>query len=134
MTFEKVHNLDVFLKAIQERKVVDLVILDVRKQTTIADVFIICTGKSNRQVVAIADNVQSELKDHGIKPLHVEGKTEGQWVLMDYGHVLVHIFFESARAFFDLEGLWHDAQRISPETGTKESDQKVNKKEIDSDE
>jgi ribosome-associated protein len=134
MTFGKVDHLDVFLKAIQERKVVDLVILDVRKQTTIADVFIICSGKSSRQVVAIADNVQSELKDHGIKPLHVEGKTEGQWVLMDYGHVLIHIFFESARAFFDLEGLWHDARRISPEAATQEPGPETNQKEIDSDE
>jgi 2,3-bisphosphoglycerate-independent phosphoglycerate mutase len=115
MTFEKVHNLELFVQAIQERKAEDLVILDVRKLTTVADVFLICSGKSSRQVVAIADHVQAYLKDHAVKPLHVEGKTDGQWVLMDYGHVVVHIFYPSARDFFDLEGLWRDARRMAPQ-------------------
>jgi ribosome-associated protein len=65
--------------------------------------------------VAIADHIQSEMRDHGIRPSSVEGKVDGQWVLMDYRDVVIHIFFESTRDFFDLEGLWRDAPRISPE-------------------
>ena len=115
MTQTKIENLNLFVKAILDRKAHDLIILDISRLTSIADAFIICSGKSSRQVTAIADYIQSELRDHGIKPLHVEGKTEGLWVLMDYGHVVIHIFFESTRHFFDLEGLWTEARKIAPE-------------------
>ena len=87
-------------------------ILDVRELTSIADVFIICSGRSSRQVIAIADFVQLNLKKQGIKTLSVEGKKEGHWVLLDYGHVIIHIFFEPTRSFYDLEGLWIDAKKI----------------------
>ena len=109
-------SLDLYVKAILDRKTIDLVVLDVRKLTSVADVFIICSGRSNRQVSAIADFIQSDLKKHGIKPLSVEGKNEGHWVLMDYGHVVIHIFYESLRNFYDLEGLWVDAKRITTKT------------------
>ena len=109
-------SLDLYVKAILERKTIDLVVLDVRKLTSVADVFIICSGRSNRHVSAIADFIQSDLKKHGIKPLSVEGKNEGHWVLMDYGHVVIHIFYESLRNFYDLEGLWVDAKRIKTKT------------------
>ena len=105
-------SLDLYVKAILGRKAVDVVILDVRELTSIADAFIICSGRSNRQVMAIADFVVMDLKKQGIKPLHVEGKKEGHWVLLDYGHVIIHVFFEPIRSFYDLEELWIDAQRI----------------------
>lgn len=105
--------LDFYVKATLGRKAINLVILDVRGLTSIADVFIICSGRSSRQVIAIADFVQFNLKNKGIKPLSVEGKKEGHWVLLDYGHVIIHIFFEATRSFYDLEGLWIDAKRIS---------------------
>jgi ribosome-associated protein len=88
------------------------VILDVKNLTSIADAFIICSGRSNRQVAAIAELIQVELKKHGIRPLSVEGKKEGHWVLLDYGHVIMHVFYEPVRSFYDLEGLWIDAKRI----------------------
>ena len=113
MIKEAIPNLNLFAKAIMDRKAADVVILDVKDLTTFADAFIICSGKSNRQVMAIADHVQIEMKKHGIKPLNVEGKKEGHWILMDYGHVVIHIFFESTREAFDLEGLWTDAGRIA---------------------
>jgi len=110
-------DLDLFLahyvKAVKGKKATDLVVLDVRGLTSIADFFIICSGSSNRQVMAIAEFIQIDLKKHGIKPLSVEGLKEGHWVLIDYGHVIIHVFYEPLRSFYDLEGLWTDAKRIT---------------------
>ena len=105
-----------FANAVLNRKAIQVVILDVRKLTSVADAFIICSGRSNRQVTAIADSVQRDLKKKGKKPINVEGKKEGHWVLMDYGDVIIHIFYESLRNFYDLEGLWIDARRLSTES------------------
>jgi len=77
-----------------------------------ADSFIICSGRSHRQVAAIAEFVEGKLKGLGIRALGVEGIKEGHWVLMDYGDVIIHIFYEPIRTFYDLEGLWADAKRI----------------------
>lgn len=104
--------LDLYVKAALGKKAIDLVILDVRELTSIADVFIVCSGNSNRQVSAIAEYIQVDLKKQGIKPLSVEGIKEGHWVLLDYGHVIIHIFYEPVRNFYDLEGLWVDADKI----------------------
>lgn len=108
-------SLDPYVNAVLKRKAVDLVVLDVRDLTSVADVFLICSGRSNRQVMAIADHIQRDLKENHIRPLNVEGKKEGLWVLLDYGHVVVHIFHEPVRGFYDLEGLWIDAKRIQTE-------------------
>ena len=105
-------SLNLYIQAALGKKAIDLVVLDVRKLSSIADVFIICSGRSNRQVAAIAEHIQVDLKKHGITPLSVEGKKEGHWVLLDYGHVIIHIFYEPIRSFYDLEGLWIDAERI----------------------
>ena len=113
MSTDSVPALDLYIKAVSEKKAQDLVVLDVRGLTDIADVFIICSGRSNRQVNAIADAAVASLKKHKIKPLSVEGTREGHWVLLDYGHVIIHVFYEPIRKFFDLEGLWADAKRIT---------------------
>ena len=105
-------SLDLYVKAALGRKALGVVVLDVRELTSVAEAFIICSGRSNRQVTAIAEYIQAELKKAGIKPLSVEGKKEGHWVLLDYGHVIIHVFYESVRKFYDLEGLWVDAKRI----------------------
>jgi ribosome-associated protein len=112
-------SLEVFFKIILGKKAVNVVALDVRELTSIADVFIICSGRSNRQVSALADHIERELRKQKIKPLSVEGAAEGQWVLMDYGYVVIHVFFESVRQFYDLEGLWSDARRIPVPTPPK---------------
>ncbi len=112
-------NLDLFVQAALGKKTQGVVVLDVRELTSIAETFIICSGTSNRQVSAIADHIQRFLKIHSIKPLSVEGKREGLWVLMDYGHVIIHIFYETTRAFYDLEGLWSDARRINTKSMEK---------------
>jgi ribosome-associated protein len=105
-------SLDPFLQAVLGKKAVHVVALDVRELTSIADFFVICSGRSTRQVNAIADHVERELRKQKIKPLSVEGAAEGQWVLIDYGYVIIHVFYESARQFYDLEGLWSDAPRL----------------------
>ena len=114
MTTDLDPAIDLYVKAVLGKKASNVVVLDVRGVTSIADVFIICSGRSNRQVAAIAEFIKVELKKHGIKPIFVEGKKEGHWVLLDYGHVVIHVFYEPIRDFYDLEGLWIDAKRIKP--------------------
>lgn len=106
-------KLDMYLQAVLGKKAEAVIALDVRGLTSIADTFIICSGRSNRQVTAIANHVERALKDNGIRPLSVEGRKEGHWVLMDYGDIIIHVFYEETRSFYDLEGLWVDAKRIN---------------------
>jgi ribosome-associated protein len=105
-------KLDIYLQAVLGKKAEAVVALDVRGLTSIADTFIICSGRSNRQVTSIANHVERTLKDCGIRPLSVEGRKEGHWVLMDYADIIIHVFYEETRSFYDLEGLWVDAKRI----------------------
>ncbi len=105
-------TLDYYVKVVLEKKTVNLVILDISGLSSIADILIICSGRSNRQVKAIAEHIRTDLKKQAIKPISVEGQKEGRWVLMDYAHVIIHIFYEPVRAFYDLEGLWADAKRV----------------------
>jgi ribosome-associated protein len=104
--------IDRYIKSTLGKKAADVVALDVRDLTSYTDVFIICSGRSNRQVSAIAQFIQADLKKQKIKPVSVEGIKEGHWVLLDYGQVIIHVFHESARDFYDLEGLWADARRL----------------------
>ena len=101
-----------YLRAASGRKAQNLVALDVRELTSIADVFIICSGSSSRQVSAIGEYIVQDLKAQQIRPLAIEGKKEGNWVLLDYGHVIIHVFYEPTREIFDLESLWIDARRL----------------------
>ncbi len=112
MTKKNDPSLDLYIKAILGRKAINVVVLDVADLTSYADIFIICSGRSNRQVSAIADFIKTDLKKQKIKPLSVEGAKDGHWVLLDYGHVIIHVFYAPVREFYDLEGLWDDAERI----------------------
>ena len=112
MTKKTDPTLDLYVKAVLGKKALNVVALDVAELTSFADVFIICSGRSNRQVSAIADYIKTDLKKHKIKPLSVEGSKDGHWILLDYGHVIIHVFYEPMREFYDLEGLWVDAERI----------------------
>lgn len=84
-------------------------IIDMRRFPTVCDYFVIASGSSTTQVRAISDNVIKELKDAGEKPWHVEGEREALWMLIDYGDVVVHVFNDDTRKFYDLERLWIDA-------------------------
>jgi ribosome-associated protein len=101
-----------FLQAVSAKKAEKIVALNVGHLTSIADAFIICSGNSNRQVTAIADHTVKDLKKQGIKPLCSEGLSDGRWALLDYGNVIIHIFYETVREFYDIEGLWSDAEKI----------------------
>ena len=109
-------SLDLYVKAALGRKALGLVVMDVSPLTSIAETFIICHGKSNRQVQAISEHIISDLKKQNIKPMKVEGIKDGHWVLLDYGHVIINVLYESMRSFYDLESLWIDAKRIKTET------------------
>ena len=95
-----------------EKKARDLVVMEVGEMTSIADYFIICSGSSDRQVQSIAQGIEENLSEAGHPPLSVEGVHRGHWVLMDFSDVIVHIFYEPVREFYDLEGLWGHAPRV----------------------
>jgi ribosome-associated protein len=93
-----------------DRKAVELIQLDLRGLSSVADYFLICTGRSDRQVRAIHDGIHLGMKnEHGILPTRVDGVTQAQWVLMDYGDVIVHIFTPEMRDYYRLEQLWGEA-------------------------
>ncbi len=92
-----------------ERKVVSVKAIDVRELTSYTDVLIIIEGASRRQVKSIAEHLIKTLKKQHIKVLGSEGVKEGEWALLDYGHVIVHVFESEAKSFYDLEGFWSDA-------------------------
>lgn len=95
-----------------EKKAYDLVLMEVGALSSLADYFLVCTGRSDTQVQAIAQGVADNLGRLGLRPLSIEGLTGGQWVVMDYGDVIVHIFYEPVREFYDLERLWVRAPRV----------------------
>ncbi len=84
-----------------------------RGLSTIADYFVICSGASTTQVKAIEEQIEETLKKEEIRPIGIEGRRNSQWILMDYGDVIVHIFEEATRAFYELEKLWIDAEKIN---------------------
>lgn len=88
------------------------VLLDVRELTTVADYFVICGGNSARQVRAISRQIQEALDAEGVKPLHCEGESDSDWILLDYGAVIVHIFTPEERDFYRLERLWSLAPAV----------------------
>lgn len=102
------------IEALLDRKAVEIVLLRVTKQTTLADYYIICTGTSNTQLRAIADAVDESMsKQYGLEPKSIEGYRSASWILLDYGSVIVHAFKSDTRQFYDLERLWADAQKLN---------------------
>jgi len=95
------------------RKAQEPVVIAVKGLCSFADYFIICSGASQRQVAALARHVEEALAQVGVKPLGLEGLEESQWVLMDYHDVVIHIFIQPLREFYDLEGLWAEAPRVA---------------------
>ena len=100
------------LKIIKERKAINPVLFELGELTTITDYFLITSGNSSRQVQAICRHLVRRMREEGFRAHGIEGEQEGHWVLMDYGDVVIHIFYEPIRAFYDLEGLWVEAPRI----------------------
>ena len=105
-------SLKIAVNAADDKKAHDLVALDISGIASFASYFLICTGDSSRQMQAIADEVEKQLKAIGIRPSHVEGYQNSEWILMDYLDLVVHIFSKTARAYYDLERLWRDGKRV----------------------
>jgi len=95
-----------------DTKAEEVKVLDVRGLSSFTDYFVIMSGRSTRHVQGLAEIIEGELRSKRVNTKHSEGLQEGQWVLLDFGEVVVHIFYSGARQFYDLEGLWHDAPRI----------------------
>ncbi|HVS21308.1 MAG TPA: ribosome silencing factor [Pyrinomonadaceae bacterium] len=100
------------LHAAAEKKALDLTVLDLRGIASFTDFFIITTGANKRQMQAISDEVVEQLKRHGTRAARVEGYQTAEWILVDYGDFIVHVFDEKARRFYDLERLWREAVRV----------------------
>ncbi|HEU4734425.1 MAG TPA: ribosome silencing factor [Kofleriaceae bacterium] len=110
-----VEGLDGAMRALTlalEKKALEPVLLDVRELCSFCNYQLIVSGRSDRQVEAIADGIALGLKQDGLRPIGAEGTRSGQWTLLDYGDFVVHVFLHSAREHYDLEGLWNDAPRI----------------------
>jgi ribosome-associated protein len=100
------------IAAVQDKKAVDIVVLDLRKTDGFTDFFVICTGLNPRQITAISDGVQDTLRtEFGERPALAEGADRSEWILLDYFNFVVHVFSRDCRAFYDLERLWGNAQR-----------------------
>jgi ribosome-associated protein len=103
------------LGLIKERKAIDPILFDVGALTSITDFFLIASGNSTRQTQAIARHLEKRMREKGFRAYGVEGGQEGHWILMDYGDLVIHIFYQASREFYDLEGLWIEAPRITLE-------------------
>ena len=106
---------DAIVEGMQENKAKDIVVLDLREiSNSVCDFFVICSGESSTQVDGISASVTRHTrKELSEKPWHIEGKTNSEWVLLDYINVVAHIFYKDARPFYDLEDLWADAKRTN---------------------
>jgi ribosome-associated protein len=103
----------VAVRAAESKKATDIVVLDLTGITSFADYFVICTGSNSRQIQAVSDEVGLRLKqDAGELPISVEGYTQAEWILADYGDMLIHIFSQKAREYYDLERLWRGAKAL----------------------
>ncbi len=125
---DSIENLNKYLVAIFERKVENIVVLDVRGLTSYTDTLVIITATSSRQVSSIAEHVYIAMKKIGDQAIGKEGIKEGSWALLDYGDVLIHVFNEETGAFYDIEGLWSDAPKIDISEFTEADNQELNNK------
>jgi ribosome-associated protein len=107
-------EVDRAVKAAEDKKALDVVVMDLREVAAFTDYFVICTGQSARQVRAIADSVEEALRRTHVRPAHIEGYEHADWVLLDYFDFIVHIFNQETRRFYALDRLWGSAHRIEP--------------------
>lgn len=106
---------EIACKAADDKKAWDIVTLDMSDSSLMADYFVICSARNNRQSQSIADNIEEQMEKNGYDVRHVEGYREGKWILIDAGEVIAHVFVEQDRQYYDLENLWCDAPRIAYE-------------------
>lgn len=109
---KELKSYEIASKAADDKKSWDIVILNMEDSSMMADYFVICSARNNRQAQSIADNIEEQMEKHGYDVRHVEGYREGKWILIDAGEVVAHVFVEQDRQYYDLENLWCDAERI----------------------
>lgn len=105
------------LQAASDKKALDMVVLDLREIASFTDYFVITSGTNERQVQAISDEVLDRLKKNGTPAARVEGRKTAEWILLDYGDFIVHVFADKARKFYDLERLWRESKRVELPAG-----------------
>ncbi len=105
------------VRAAQDRKALDLDVLDLKEVSSFTDFFLICSGTSTRHTQAICDAIIDELEKSGISPAHIEGYAQAEWILLDYLSFVVHVFSQRARQFYELERLWKNARRVPIKSG-----------------
>lgn len=110
MSPEEIKN--AICKELDERKAIDITVLNVAHLTVVADYFVICTARSNKQVKALAEYVSEKMEDEGVHTLRSDGVREGKWAVLDFGSVIVHIFNDDTRVFYCLEKLWTDGDNV----------------------
>ncbi|MBR2189183.1 MAG: ribosome silencing factor [Eubacterium sp.] len=98
--------------AMEEKKAIDIKLINIESISTLADYFIIASGSNRNQVQAMADEVEERLSKIGVEPKHIEGYRTANWILMDYGDLVIHIFDEENRLFYDLERIWRDGNLV----------------------
>lgn len=108
------HEVQLIVNALDDKRAVDITVMDLSTASETLDYFIVATGESGLQLKAMEDGVKEELKAAGTMPKAIEGPS-GRWVLIDYGYIVVHVMSPEAREFYDLEGLWADAERLQIE-------------------
>lgn len=122
---DSIANAKLAARAAAESKGQEIVLLDVSKQTSIFDCFLIATGTSRRQLHAIAEEIHRVLKEHGETRLSMSGYDESRWIAIDYGGIVIHLFDEEWRKFYDLEGLWADSLRVDLSETLKDTNARV---------
>lgn len=108
--------LKIAVNAADDKKAQDMVALDISEIASFASRFLICTGDSSRQMQAIADEIEKRLRASGVRPSHIEGYQNSEWILMDCFDLVIHIFSKNARVYYDLERLWRDGKRLDVAT------------------
>ena len=104
------------IEALEEKKAIDLRVIDIRQVSVIADYFIIASGSNVSQVQALADSATEALERNGHSPRQIEGYGSASWILMDYGDIIIHVFSEESRVFYDLERIWRDGADVDTES------------------
>lgn len=105
-------KINTIVQALDKKKAEDIKVLEIKDLTIIADYFIIANGNSSTQTKAIADEVEYEMKNKGVMPDSIEGHQSAQWIILDYGDIMVHVFYKDTREFYNLERLWRDAKEV----------------------
>lgn len=105
-------TVEISVKALDSKRAEDIKVIGIRDLTVIADYFVIANGTSTTQTKALADEVEYKLKESGLMPLRIEGYQSANWIVLDYGSVVVHVFYKETRQFYNLERLWSDGEQI----------------------